>query len=396
MDVSETPSRIERERIDAVRRVLAGEPAASVATLLGYSERWVRKWVDRWDPADDRWFRSHSRRPHVVANRTSDDVEDLVVGVRERLDKNPWTQIGSSAILWELTKLGVTDAPSLRTIERILVRHDVERGPNRDRYQKKGTAYPTPAADTINAVQQADVVGPRYLHGGECFYAYNTIDLARRKLAGRITTARSAEALCDAAVATWRTIGIPDRLQLDNQQALAGAKGQPGKLVRLCLAWGITPTFIPFAEPWRNGVIERYHQTFDKKFYRTETFTSIEHVTDRYQQFVAFHNQHHRYSPLGGSTPNQIEQHTSFTPRLPSPNLTIPHDFTDLDGTIEWIRLIRSDQQLRILERTYTMPEHVTYEYVTATLNVQAQQLTVRHHDHIVAHHNYPLNTTMS
>lgn len=384
-------SSVEEQRRLAVRRVLGGVPVAGVAAELGRSERWVRKWVDRYDPNDPDWFKSKSRAAHTVVNRTPVEVEKLVVKIRERLAADEWAQVGASAIAWELAKLGVSDAPSLRTIERILVRHDVARRSRRGRYTPKGTEYPIPPAGSPNAVQQADLVGPRYLQAGSRFYAFNMIDVTRRRIGGEILTARSAEAVCQAIPVIWERLGVPTRLQLDNQQALAGAKGKPGRLVRLCLIHGVTPRFIPFAEPWRNGIIEQFNNTFDKKFYRTERFADVNHVTVRYRQFEEFHNSHHRYSTLGGLTPSQVEQRAGFTPRFPRPGLTIPEDFTGLTGTIEWIRLIRSDHKLHILERVYPMPSDITYEYVTATLVVEDQELAVTHNSHEISRHHFPL-----
>lgn len=152
--------RVEEQRREAVGRVHAGEPVAAVAEDMGRSQPWVRKWVDRYDPDDEAWAASRSRAPKTVANRTDADTEALVVKVREDLDANPWAQVGPAAIAWELEKLGVDDPPSLRTISRILVRHDLPRRPRRNRYEPKGTDYPAPPDLQPNACQQADLVGP--------------------------------------------------------------------------------------------------------------------------------------------------------------------------------------------------------------------------------------------
>jgi transposase len=60
----------ERARREAVARVLAGQPAAKVAADLGRSDRWVRKWVARFDPGEAGWAADRSRAPATVANRT--------------------------------------------------------------------------------------------------------------------------------------------------------------------------------------------------------------------------------------------------------------------------------------------------------------------------------------
>ena len=381
----------EQARREAVRRVMAGEPVSGVADDMGRSEPWVRKWVARYDPSDESWAVSQSRAPKTVANRTDSQVETLVLKVRQRLEKDPWAQVGASAIVWELVKLGVEDPPPLRTIERILARHGVSRRAHRQRYTPKGTPYPTPPVFEPNACQQADTVGPRHLEGGAVFYAFNVVDVGRRKVAGEICGSKSAEAACAALTRIWGRLGVPERLQLDNQQALGGAGRQPGKLVRLSLAHGVTPRFIPYAEPWRNGIVEHYNDTFDKKFFRTERFETIDQLTDRYADFEVFHNQTHRYSAIKRATPNQVEELTGFVPHLPAVSVDIPPSYRGLTGRVEWVRLIRSDRQLRILDHTFNMPETVVYEYVTATLVVEDHELIVTHHDHEINRHPFSL-----
>lgn len=382
----------EQARRAAVRRVMAGEPVSAVAGDMDRSQPWVRKWVARYDPTDPGWASWHSRAPKTVANRTDAETEELVLTVRKHLAQNPWAQVGSSAIAWELTKLGVDDPPPPRTIERILARHDVPRRSRRQHYTPKGTPYPAPPTVEPNACQQGDTVGPRHLEGGELFYAFNVVDVGRRKVAGEICASKSAAATCQALTAIWERLGVPERLQLDNQQALAGTGRRPGRLVRLCLAQGVTPTFIPFAEPWRNGVVEHDNDTFDKKFFRTEHFAGIDQLSARYAEFETFHNATHRYSALKGATPDQTEARAGFTPRPPAPDLDIPTGFDGSTGRVEWIRLIRSDRQLRVLDHALAMPESVVYEYVTATLVVEHEELVVTHHGREIARHPFPLS----
>jgi hypothetical protein len=118
---------LEDQRRLAVRRVLEGVPVAVVAAEPARSGRWVREWVDRYDPSDPDWSLSESRAAHTVANRTSADVEQLVVEIRQRLAARAWAQVGASAIAWELAKLGIAAPPPLRTIARVLARRGLPR-----------------------------------------------------------------------------------------------------------------------------------------------------------------------------------------------------------------------------------------------------------------------------
>lgn len=381
----------EAQRREAVRRVMTGEPVAAVAESMGRSKPWVRKWVQRYDPTDEMWATSRSTAPGRVANRTEAETEALVVKVRKRLADQPWAQVGPTAIAWELDKLGEPDPPSLRTIARILARHDVPRRSQRHPYRPKGTPYPTPPATAPGACQQADLVGPRHLEGGACFYAVNAVDVGLRKVCGVITASKSAADTCAALTAIWRQLGVPTRLQLDNQQGLAGWGRRPGAVVRHCLTHGVTPVFIPFAEPWRNGVIEHFNDTFDKSFFRTERFPDTTRLAVRYDEFTVFHNARHRYSALGGITPDQAQARAGYTPTPPDPTLAVLDTFDGLTGTVEYIRLIRSDATLRILGHDFAMPQELLYDYVVAVLDITAEKLTVYYHGAEVTNFAFPL-----
>ena len=75
----------------------------------------------------------------------------------------------------------------------------------------------------------------------------------------------------------WKNLGIPDFLQMDNELSFRGSNKFPrsfGIVIRLCLYYGIQPVFIPISEPWRNDSIERFNETYSKKFFRRQWFSS--------------------------------------------------------------------------------------------------------------------------
>src|SRR5207249_5783215 len=73
----------------------------------------------------------------------------------------------------------------------------------------------------------------------------------------------------------------------------------------LGLHQGATPVFIPPREPWRNGTIERFNDTFDKRFFRQERFTDRDQLAERAGAFEAFHNSQHRYQATHGRAPDE-------------------------------------------------------------------------------------------
>ena len=101
---------------------------------------------------------------------------------------------GAQAILWELEDQHIRPLPSLRTVNRILRRHDLIQRRTR-RYQPKGTPYPSLPAGAPNDRHQADFVGPRHLKGEAepvRFYSMNVVDLATRRCATQPCSAVAA------------------------------------------------------------------------------------------------------------------------------------------------------------------------------------------------------------
>ncbi len=352
-------------RREAVRRRLAGESPEEIGRSLGRSRRWVAKWVGRHDRGDADWAKGAKRGPARAPHRTAAETEALVLAVRERLVANPWAQIGADAVAWELDKLGVGPPPR-RTIERIVARAGATRRRSGGRRQPKGVPYPAIAAQRLGDLHQADLVGPRYLQGGVRFYALNAIDLASHRCGIEIIPYNSDEQVAAALVALWGRLGTPLRLQLDNGGPFVAPKGL-GLVVRLCLHERVTPRFVPAREPWRNGTIEHFNDTFDKRFFRQERFNSLAHLAGRARDFEDFHNANHRYRATNGRTP--AESAGGGTPRRPRPLATLPAGWPAA-GWVEFVRFIRSDRKLRLLNRAITLPDELVYEYVTAVLDL--------------------------
>ena len=243
-------------------------------------------------------------RPQRAPHRTAAETEALVLAVRGRLGASPWAQVGADAIAWELRKLGV-EPPPMRTIERILARGGATRRSSSRRREPKGVPYPAVAVERPGDLHEADLVGPRHLGGGVRFYALNAIDLASHRCGIEIVPASSDGTVAGALVALWGRLGLPVRLQLDNGGPFVAPRGL-GLLVRLCLHQGVTPRFVPPREPWRNGTVEHFDDTFDKRFLRQERFSSLAHLKERALAFETFHTATTATGQAAGARPTRL------------------------------------------------------------------------------------------
>lgn len=113
---------------------------------------------------------------------------------------------------------------------------------------------------------------------------------------------------------------------------------------------------------------------WDKSFFRTEVFTSIEHLRGENAAFIEFHNTHHRYSAHSGATPNQI---WDGRPRRPLSAAYQPPTRLPARGRIEVVRYIRSNRRLDLFGKRLTVAEDQTHQYVTAIIKVRARKVIV-------------------
>ena len=285
---------------------------------------------------------------------------------------------------WEIRKLGI-EPPSIWTINRILKRNGLIC--KKSRYESKGKNYPKVVrASEINTLWQVDLVGLRYIKVDGRFYSFNVIDICSHRVKIKAIRSKRDEEIANALISAWKSLGVPEYIQFDNELSFHGSHKHPhsfGIVLRLCLSLGIKPIFIPIGEPWRNGVIESFNDTYDKKFFRTQSFRDFSHVREESSSFEDFHNEYHRYSVLRGRTPNEFIRNRSPNKSgikvslLPKefglPNKPIPIE----NMSIHLIRLIRSDRILNIFGEHFQMPKDVVYEYVVATILTEIHKLEV-------------------
>ena len=149
--------------------------------------------------------------------------------------------------------------------------------------------------------------------------------------------------------------------------------------------------FIPIREPWRNGVIEHFNDTYSKKFFRRQWFNSYAHLKRQSKNFQTFHNRHHRYSCLKGKTPNEFTQSYGFEPGTLGPNTKLP-DLDEIpDGNINLIRFIRSDRILDIFGEKFKVSKDLVYSYVKAVIVTEIHQLQIYLGDELAETFDYQL-----
>lgn len=192
----------------------------------------------------------------------------------------------------------------------------------------------------------------------------------------------------------WKAIGLPDFLKIDNELSFRGSNRyprSPGLVIRLCLHFGVTPAFIPVSEPWRNGEIEKFNDTYNKKFFRRQWFPSYSALKRQSKNFQRFHNKHHRYSCLKGKTPLEVIKESGYNPIKPGGNTKLPQIDEMPDGNIILIRFIRSNRLLDVFGERFKVSKDLVYSYVKAVIVTEISSLQVYLGDELVQQFEYPL-----
>lgn len=364
----------EKLRQEAVQLFHQNVSVSSISSRLSRSRQWIYKWVSRYESSSEpEWYREQSRAPKNQSRELPADIGRSIIEARKRLSAKPYSQKGAINILYELNRSGI-QAPSVSTINRVLKKNGLVKQPKTTAGKPK--EYPLHYDD----VQQMDLIGPRYLRGGFKFYLFTVID-KNNHMAGVYPIAnKSAKSIVPGIVDFWKFYQMPDYLQMDNELSFRGSNRHPGGmglLLRTAISNGVTPIFIPPAEPWRNGVVEKFNDTVQSHFL-SNPFSSLDEMQIKAKEFSAFHNVHHRYSSQNNKTPNELSNEMKYLSKLEG-DVDLTGRPVIEEGQLIFIRFIRSDLKLHLLNSTFKITENLIYSYIEAIVQIDKHLLVVRH-----------------
>ncbi len=263
----------------AIELFKAGTKVADIRREVGRTRQWLAKWRKRFEELGERGLaaRSHARKHHPWT--TPARIVRAILEFRARLERRAhgrgFAGIGADAVAWELELSRIRPLPSLRTIERVLARHGRTARVTPPAARPSAGPYPAPRAKGPADLQETDLVGPRYLRtprGPQCFFSFNTVDVAGGGAVSYQFEDKSGESFCLYLLeVAWPQLGLPLIWQVDNETALAGYPRrrriftQP---VRLALLFGVQVRFIPEGEPGRNADIESYNRLWQERVLR--------------------------------------------------------------------------------------------------------------------------------
>lgn len=276
--------------VKAVRR---GKSIRAVARMFRVSPPTVQRWVEKAkrQRLDRVCFESASTAPKRVANRTSFEVEQTVLSIRQHLkDESPLGEFGAVAIRRELELSNASALPSLRTIGRILdrcgaldYRRRVRRPPPPRGWYLQDVAQQKAELDEFDFVQGLAIRGKTEVE------VFNVVSLHGSLVGSFPDSPYDTQSAIGAILTHWREVGLPKYAQFDNDNRFSGPHQHPnsiGRVIRLCLSLGVVPVFAPPREHGLQNGIESYNGLWQAKVWCRFEYESLEQVQEQSRKYV--------------------------------------------------------------------------------------------------------------
>jgi len=361
-------------RRQAIRLWLQGVKPKNILAKVQRSYVWLSKWRKRFEHEGVQGLHSQSRRPHTMPQAYPVRVVRLILRTRRRLAQQVAGLIGPRAIRRELRQVLGKHAPSLTTIKRVLQTHQVIP------VAVKPSYFPKPLTTVAGVLHALDWTC-RYLEDGPQVYAFHTLNLRTRACAQTIATDKSGPTVTAHCLSTWKTLGIPDFLQLDNDAAFCGGYKTPrlfGQFVRLCLYLGIELIFLPVAEPKRNGDIEEFNGLWGgPAFWERHRFASVKQVARTSLKFIDWYLTNYAPPALEGLTPKQAQRREAQRRLTATQIARIPTPRPITAGRVHFIRKVKPDGTIAVFNETWKVSKRLAGQYVWATLITHRRRLEI-------------------
>jgi len=288
--------------VDAV--VLEGRSYREVARAHGVSKSWVGKLVGRFRAGGYEAIEPRSRAARTIPHRTSDELEDEIVGLRKELTELG-VDAGAATIHYHLSQRH-PGVPSVSTIWRVLRRRGLVTPQPHKRPRSSWIRF---EAHLPNECWQSDVTHWRLGDGSEVEIVNFIDDHSRLAVGSRVLPVATAPKVLEVfrdAGARW---GLPAALLTDNGCVYTTwHRGGPNVMQTELLALGIDYRHSRPYHPQTCGKVERFHQTMKAFLAKQPPAGSIGELQRQVGRFVAYYNDVRPHQSIGRKTPRTIFQ----------------------------------------------------------------------------------------
>lgn len=366
-------------RRKAIRLMLKGLRPCAILKQIARSRAWLFKWQKRFAAGSWEGLKSQSCKPRSSPQAYAARTRAIILRVRRSLERRRVGLIGPRAVQEEIIHHRLLKpVPGLTTIYLWLKQAGWISGPPP---VPKKVYYPPPDWGEKQVLHALDWAA-RYLTGGEKLYAFHSVDAETQALQQTLCRDKTGASVRQHVLAAWQKIGLPQRLQLDNDAAFTGGEKTPrrfGEFVRLCLFCGIELIFLPPGEPQRNWLVEDINRLWSRSFWKRTRFRSAAEAQRKGPQFTDWYAHVYRPKALGGETPAQAQR------RAPRQRLTrgqitaLPQELPITAGRVHFIRRVSPEGEISFLGERWKVSKSLAHQYVWATVITHCRRLEIYH-----------------
>jgi transposase InsO family protein len=289
---------------------LAGANISALCRRFGVSRQTGHLWLRRF-AAGEQSFADRSRRPRHSPSRLSDELEAMILAVR---DAHPaW---GARKIAAVLRRDGIA-SPADSTVHAVLSRH------GRIAPESAGRTYGAFERSEPNALWQMDFKGRVRLGWSAWLHPLTVIDDNSRFAVGLAACADQQTQTVQARLkTTFRHHGLPEAIYVDNGSPWGG--GRPGQWTPLrlwLLKLGIETIHSKPYHPQGRGKNERFHRSLKAEVLSLALFSGFEDAQAAFDRWRHVYNRERPHQALDFATPAERYRPSkrAFPEILPAP-----------------------------------------------------------------------------
>ena len=350
-----------------VGAVRAGTSMRAAARQFRVSVGSVAFWVarvhgTRLDRAD-----FEDGKPGFAWNRTSAVLERRVLALRSELRNSLLGECGAPTIRATLEARHAKQVPSVATINRVLSRHGAQDHAHRIRRPAppRGWYLPALAAGTAE-LDSFDLIEDLKIANGPLISV-----LTGTSLHGGLVNAwplhpARAKVVLQCLVERWRSDGLPDYAQFDNDTMFQGAHQYAdtvGRVSRLCLALGIVVVFAPPREPGFQNAIEGFNGLWQAKLWQRYQFKDLAQLRQLSSRYISAHR------TRSAARREQAPERRAF-PKNFRLDLNAP-----LSGTIIYLRRTDDAGRVQLLGQSFPVAKIWLHRLVRCEVDFTAEQI---------------------
>ena len=320
--------------------MLASAENANIRQLcrrFGISPTAGYKWLGRYQSDGLAGLKDQSRRPKNSPRRSSDEVEQAVVKLRQ---KHPtW---GGRKLRARLEALQEPEVPSASTITAILHRHQLIT-PEASQAHKPWRRFEHPHP---NDLWQMDFKGDFALEKGRC-YPLTVLDDHSRFSLGLVACGdQKTETVHAALTAIFRRYGLPYRMTMDNGAPWAIYQAKQACYTSLTvwlLRLGIGVSHSRPHHPQTQGKDERFHRTLKLELLRDHAWRTLDECQPPFDQWRDVYNCERPHEGISLAVPVSRYQASS----RPFPEILPPIEYPSTDI----VRKVQESGQIKYQSR---------------------------------------------